>query len=69
MSMTIDEAIEHAESKAACTAGACGQEHAELARWLRELRMRRETEDSCGHHQRSDGREQCAKPLKAKETS
>ena len=46
--MTIDEAIEHAESKAACTPGACGQEHADLARWLRELRMRRENEDSCG---------------------
>jgi hypothetical protein len=42
--MTIDEAIAHAEAQAyKCRGTDCGNEHAELARWLRELRTRRET--------------------------
>jgi hypothetical protein len=42
--MTIDEAIAHADAQAyKCRGTDCGNEHAELARWLRELRMRRET--------------------------
>jgi hypothetical protein len=47
--MTIDEAIEHTDAQAyKCHGTECGNEHAELARWLRELRARRETCDTCG---------------------
>jgi hypothetical protein len=42
--MTIDEAISHAEAQAyKCRGTDCGNEYAELARWLRELRTWRET--------------------------
>ena len=34
--MTLEEAIKHAEDKAQC-GGQCGEEHAQLARWLKEL--------------------------------
>lgn len=40
--MTLDEAIAHARAKASPTD--CGGEHAQLARWLAELRWRRESE-------------------------
>jgi hypothetical protein len=44
MNLTIDEAIAHADAQAYKFRGTdCGNEHAELARWLRELRTRRET--------------------------
>ena len=47
--MTINEAIEHADAQAyKCHGTECGNEHAELARWLRELRARRETGGTCG---------------------
>ena len=42
MSLSIDEAIRHAEDKArelGCTE--CAQEHRQLAAWLRELKFRR----------------------------
>ena len=42
MSLSIDEAIRHAEEKArelGCTE--CAQEHYQLAAWLRELKFRR----------------------------
>lgn len=42
MSLSIDEAIRHAENKArelGCTE--CAQEHRQLAAWLRELKFRR----------------------------
>ena len=39
--MTLDEAIEHAESRVNETP--CGQAHAQLAAWLRELRAFRKT--------------------------
>ena len=42
MSLSIDEAIRHAEDKAqelGCTE--CAQEHYQLAGWLRELKFRR----------------------------
>ncbi len=49
INMTINEAIEHAEAQAyKCHGTECGNEHADLARWLRELRARRETGDTCG---------------------
>jgi hypothetical protein len=42
--MTINEAIAHADAQAhKCHGTDCGNEHAELARWLRELRTLRET--------------------------
>jgi hypothetical protein len=45
MNMTIDEAIAHADAQAyKCRGTDCGNEHAELVRWLRELRTRRETD-------------------------
>ena len=34
--MTLEEAIKHAEEKAKC-GGRCGEDHAQLARWLKEL--------------------------------
>ena len=37
MSMTLDEAIAHAREKAQ-GGGKCAEEHAQLARWLDELR-------------------------------
>lgn len=39
--MTLDEAIDHARSKAEC-GGECAAEHAQLAEWLEELRVLRE---------------------------
>ena len=41
--MTLKEAIRHAEEKAKC-GGRCGEEHAQLAEWLKELRERRTAE-------------------------
>ena len=41
--MTLEEAIRHAEEKAKC-GGRCGEEHAQLAEWLRELQERRAAE-------------------------
>ena len=38
--MTLDEAIAHAEEKAKC-GGKCGEDHAQLAMWLKELQTRR----------------------------
>ena len=38
--MTLEEAIKHAEEKAKC-GGKCGEDHAQLAMWLKELRERR----------------------------
>jgi hypothetical protein len=44
MNMTIDEAIAHADEQAyRCRGTDCGNEHAELAQCLRELRTRRDT--------------------------
>ena len=45
MSLSIDEAIRHAEGKAqelGCTE--CAQEHWQLASWLRELKFRRKAQ-------------------------
>ena len=45
MSLSIDEAIRHAEEKAqelGCTE--CAQEHRQLAAWLRELKFRRKAQ-------------------------
>ena len=45
MSLSIDEAIRHAEVKArelGCTE--CAQEHRQLAAWLRELKFRRKAQ-------------------------
>lgn len=39
--MTLDEAIDHAEKKSSKTK--CGEEHAQLAVWLKELKELRET--------------------------
>ena len=41
--MTLEEAIRHAEEKAKCE-GKCGEDHAQLAGWLKELRERRAAE-------------------------
>jgi hypothetical protein len=38
--MTLDQAIEHCKEKADCTTK-CGQDHAQLAAWLVELKERR----------------------------
>ena len=45
MSLSIDEAIRHAEDKA-CELGCteCAQEHRQLAAWLRELKFRRKAQ-------------------------
>ena len=41
--MTLDEAIEHADEKAECD-GSCGDNHRQLAMWLRELKALKEKE-------------------------
>ena len=47
MSMTIEQAIEHAEDIAISAIGCeCREEHRQLAAWLRELQERRKA-DSC----------------------
>lgn len=40
--MTLDEAIEHAQEIADSRCDTCGQEHRQLAEWLRELKQYRE---------------------------
>ena len=39
--MTLDQAIKHCEEKAECKDGACSTEHAQLAKWLKELKYYR----------------------------
>ena len=41
--MRLEEAIKHAEEKAKC-GGRCGEEHAQLAMWLKELQKLRAVE-------------------------
>ena len=41
--MTLEEAIKHAEEMAKC-GGKCGEDHAQLAEWLKELKERRAAE-------------------------
>jgi len=41
--MTLEEAIKHAEEKVKC-GGQCGEDHAQLAMWLRELQKLRAVE-------------------------
>lgn len=41
--MTLEEAIKHAEEKAKY-GGQCGEDHAQLAEWLKELKERRAAE-------------------------
>ena len=41
--MTLEEAIKHAEEKVKC-GGKCGEEHAQLAMWLKELQKLRAVE-------------------------
>ena len=51
MSMTLDEAIEHAEDIAISAIGCeCAEEHRQLAEWLRELQERRKAPEivRCG---------------------
>lgn len=43
--MTLDEAIEHSDSRGRADDSECGREHAQLAEWLRELRERRAEDD------------------------
>lgn len=54
--MTLEEAIKHAEEKAKC-GGECGEDHAQLAMWLKELQTRRLSTpcSACIH----DGEEVC----------
>ena len=42
--MTLKEAIEHAEEKAADDNCCCQEEHKQLAEWLKELQERRQKE-------------------------
>lgn len=42
--MTLDEAIKHAEEIAESRCDECGQEHKQLAEWLKELKAYREQE-------------------------
>ena len=44
--MTLEEAINHAEEKAKC-GGRCGEEHEQLAEWLKELKGLRSAEMPC----------------------
>ena len=42
MMMTLEQAIEHCEEVANSKCDQCGAEHKQLAKWLRELKARRE---------------------------
>ena len=42
--MTLKEAIQHCEEVAKGKCNACGAEHEQLAEWLRELQLRRDSE-------------------------
>ena len=42
MMMTLEQAIEHCDEVAHSKCDQCGAEHKQLARWLRELKARRE---------------------------
>lgn len=44
--MTLEEAIEHCEEVAKITCGECANEHLQLAEWLRELKQRREQDQT-----------------------
>lgn len=44
MKMTLDEAIKHAEEVANSQCSECGEEHQQLAEWLKELKAYREAE-------------------------
>ena len=61
MSMTLEEAIEHAEDIAVSAIGCeCREEHRQLAAWLRELQERRKAPEiifcnECKHWKDSDG--------------
>lgn len=44
--MTLEEAIEHCEEVAKITCGECAKEHLQLAEWLRELKQRREQDQT-----------------------
>ena len=54
--MDLEEVIKHAEEKAKC-GGECGEDHAQLAEWLKELQTRRLSTpcSACIH----DGEEVC----------
>ena len=41
--LTLDEAIKHCEEKTDCTQ--CGEEHRQLAEWLRELQKHRDLKE------------------------
>ena len=41
--LTLDEAIKHCEEKTDCTQ--CGEEHRQLAEWLRELQKYKDLEE------------------------
>ena len=61
--MTLEEAIKHAEEKAE-EHSRCGEDHAQLARWLRELQELRGEIIRCGScrfaiGQHSDGQYYC----------
>jgi len=43
--MTLDEAIEHCEEVAKSSCSACGEDHKQLAEWLKELKQRRQEEN------------------------
>ena len=51
--MTLEEAIRHAEEKAKC-GGRCGEDHAQLAEWLKELRERRTAESEKRTEERTE---------------
>lgn len=40
--MTLDEAIAYAEEVAAASYDECGEEHRQLAEWLKELKLYKE---------------------------
>lgn len=42
--MTLKEAIEHAEDVAQSNDCSCGEDHAQLAKWLKQLQEQRELE-------------------------
>lgn len=45
--MTLDEAIKHAEEVSNSKCNSCGEEHKQLAEWLKELKELKERKEKC----------------------
>ena len=68
--LTLEQAIQHTDEKAAALSGPCAEQHKQLAQWLRELQERRKADsEPVGYFGRFDPDDedlidQCSKNVK-----